>query len=157
MTGINNYNSCFGKSICSSLKIYFECLKQIHQGEDVYFEFLLVDENGNPLDLNNVLGIYIQIYGDKYRYLTYTYPDTSDSFPIQIIQTVENGEPVDIGIIGIRITAEESSKFMTGSLYAEMKIKIIDTNWQDGYQTKIISCLKIAEVKLSNTTDIINF
>ena len=99
----------------------------------------------------------MKLYGEKYDYLTYIWPDTSDSLPITIFQHEENNEQVDVGIIGFQIPASETVKFMTGNLLAELKFKIADTNFPNGYKTKIISCLKIGEVKISQTRDIQDF
>ena len=149
--------TCFGLSACATLSVFVECLSQIYQGADAELEFQVKDEDGQPIDINDILGMYIRLYGDKYTYMEFVYPDTTGTFPINIIQHEENNEQVDVGYFSIKIPAEESVKFMTGGLYAELKFKIIDTNWPGGFKTKIISCIKIADIKLSQTKDITDF
>jgi len=162
MSTVNDYgqpgsSTCFGVSACTTLRVFIECLSQIYQGADAELEFSITDEDGNPIDINDVAGIFICLYGDKYSYMTFVYPDTTGNFPITVLQHEEDGETVDVGIFSIKIPASESAKFMTGGLYAEIKIKIIDTNWPDGYKTKVISCLKLADAKLSKSKDITDF
>jgi hypothetical protein len=162
MSNINSFGqpgstACFGISACSTLKVFIECLTQIYQGADADLEFTLTDEEGQPINVNDVAGIFIRLYGDKYSYMNFVWPDTTGTFPINILQHEENNEQVDVGIFSIQIPAEESAKFMTGGLYAEIKIKIIDTNYPGGYKTKVISCLKLADIKLSQTKDITDF
>ena len=147
-------SSCYGISACNTLSVFIECLAQIYQGTDASIEMLLSDEEGQPIDINQILEMYISLYGDKYGYLEYVYPDTTGYLPINIIQTVEDNEVVDQGIISIDIPASETVKFMTGGLFAEIKIKMIDTNYPGGFRTKVIACLNIGTIKLSNTKDI---
>jgi hypothetical protein len=149
--------SCVSTSYCGSITASIECVPKIYQSMDYEFEIHLSDEDGLPLDLNQVIGIYMRLYGEKYDYLTYIWPDTTDSEPITIIQHEEQGEQVDVGIIAFRIPASETTKMMTGNLLAELKFKVIDTNFPGGYKIKIISCLKIGEIKPSQTRDIIDF
>lgn len=155
--------TCFGISACATLKVFIECLSQIYQGADADIEFTITDEDNLPIDINDITGMYIRLYGDKYSYMTLIYPDTSDSYPITILQHEEDGEQVDIGIFSIKIPSEESVRFMTGGLYAEIKIKVIDTSIAQvtgmpiPTKTKIISCLKLADIKLSQTRDITDF
>lgn len=156
---------CYSTTSCGSMTAFIDCLPGIYQGGDYQFELLLKDELGNPIDLNTIHGIFMRLFGDKYSYVDYAYPSISDTNPIEILQTnapsgttdTDNNGIIDEGYIAFKLYSEDTLKMMTGNLYAEIKFQIIDTNWPGGIRYKIISCLKIGEIKLSKTKDITDF
>jgi len=147
--------SCTAVSSCQTITALIECVPSIYQGTDYYFEIQLYDEEGIPLDLTEFSGIYMQLYTDGYNYAIFQWPlpTDSDSEPIIIIQ---NGQ-IDVGIIAFNITAEMSSKFLTGSLFAEIKFKKDSETTGGNPVYSTIGCLNIGNVKQSLTRDITDF
>lgn len=154
-----NYSHCFGISACSTIKIYTDCLKSIYKGQNTTIELLIADENNNPIDLdlnltiNKIDSISILLHNSKYQYLTYIYPYPSSNpndLPITIEQYTDpiTSEKINQGIISFYIPETETIKFMSGNLYANITLKIINnTSNPNSYQIKIINKLKIADIK----------
>lgn len=146
---------CTAISYCETLSAFVECVSAFYQGTDQYFEIQLFDEEGFPLDLNDYSEILLHLYTDGFNYGQFIWPEQNDKFPIEIIQDENTDGPFDVGIIGINITAELSRRFITGGLFAEIKLKK-ESETTGGLPTyKTIGCLRLGEVKQSLTKDIL--
>jgi hypothetical protein len=145
---------CNAISYCETLAAYVECVSAFYQGTDQYFEIQLFDEEGLPLDLTEYSGIYLHLYTDGFNYAQYVWPYEEGKLSIEIIQDENSDSPIDVGIIGFNISSELSRRFLTGPLYAEIKLKK-DSETTSGRPTyKTIACLRIGEIKQSLTKDI---
>lgn len=146
--------SCTAISYCETLSAFVECVVSLYQGTDHSFEIQLFDEDGLPLDLSEYSGIYLHLYTDGFNYAQYVWPDDGEKFPINILQEETSDGLVDVGIIGFDISSELSRRFLTGPIYAEIKLKK-DSETTGGSPTyKTIACLRLGEVKQSLTKDI---
>lgn len=149
--------TCQAISYCQSITAFIECVPQIYQGTDYYFEIQLFDEEGEPLDLTEYSGLFMCIYTDGFNYGTYTWPESSNVEPIIIIQSESTDGLVDVGIIAFNISAEQSARFLTGPIYAEIKFKKDSETTGGNPVYTTIGCLKIGEIKQSLTKDVNDF
>ena len=151
--------SCTAISNCQQITAFVDCIPSIYQGTDYYYEIQLFDEDGEPLDLNQIDGIFMCLYTDGYNYGTYQWPLPTDtvSEPIIIIQSEDTSGMIDVGIIGFNITSEMSAKFLTGNLFAEIKFKEESETTGNPALYKTIGCLTLGQIKQSLTKNINNF
>jgi hypothetical protein len=149
--------SCTAVSYCQSITAFVECIPQLYQGDDHHFEIQLIGQNGLPLDLTLYSGIYVRLYTDGFNYYNFSWPHASGTELLEIIQTEDTNGPVDEGIIAFNVTSEMTSRFLTGSIFAEIKFR------QDSETTgslpvyKTIGCLNLGYVRESLTRDLNDF
>lgn len=144
---------CSSVSYCETITAYVKCIKSLIQGTDNYFKIELYDENGMPIDLNDYDNILIHLYTDGFNYAEYTWPNTDSELQIDILQEENTDGITNKGIIGINIDSSLSRRFITGPLYAEIKLKSLQTTEGEKPIYKTITCLVLGDVKYSLTKD----
>lgn len=165
--------SCSAVSECGSITASIECLASIVQGESYHFEIQLNNIDGTPLDLFQYDGIVMKLYGEgvdlAYDPIYYGYWGWPIAFNSEITETLyvlqdiqyDTSQPsvpiiINEGIVAFDIDYELTRYFNTGKLYAEFKLKQQNTgtgNFEAQPVYTIITCLKIGNVKKSNTRD----
>lgn len=151
--------SCTAKTYCQSITAFIECIPHLYQGTDYDFQIELYDTDGLPLDLSEYSGIHLHLYTDSYTYGNFKWPygeDDEDEYilPLEVLQYETTAGQEDIGIIAFNIPSSLSERFLTGSVYAEIKFKK-DSKVTGGSPTyHTIGCLNIGTVRESLTKSI---
>lgn len=143
--------SCSSISSCGRIKATVDCLTNIYQGGDYELEIQLVDTDGTAANLDEYLSIYIAVFDseDCVR-ASFAYPDVTGSQGITILQETDtDGAVLNEGKFIIRLTSALTAALITGQLSAEIKLEILDTDFEDGSRAVIIPCLKLGTVKYS--------
>ena len=171
---------CNAVSECGSITAAIECSAAIVQGEDYDFQIQLYDKDGTPLDLCKYDAIVMKLYGEDvdinyhpvyYGYWGYPEEVLTSKITESLIVYQQGCPPPapvpDQGLIGFHASHEITSHFNTGTLYAEIKFKEVNTGnptyatyvtgsdlpaYQNAVYTTI-TCLKIGTVKRSYTRD----
>ena len=169
-------------SSCKQITASINCIPEIYQGFNYYFEIQLLDKNLFPLDLNSLREIYIGIYDIRNEvFATFLYPliEVNNSFEsfnsltvgmndlfnndieiLQISSIIDNIEVFENkGKIKILLNSKMTNLTLVGALFCEIKlIKGLESN-QLKNEIIIIKSLKLGNVlksKLQNLDNEIN-
>lgn len=146
--GTVSCTSC-SSSYCARVFAAVECLKNVYQGESVLFEILLADRERTLINLNDVDSIQVYLYDDRnviteiFEYPVVTGNNlTLGDHPLEIVQQTIDDTIVNRGRISITLTEEMTSNLLSGGIYAEIKLSMLD-------DTYVIGCLLLGKIRIS--------
>ena len=110
-------------------------MEKLTQGADVSINITLVGTDGNPIEISNCENVKLFIYQTR-EYVLAEY-DLNEG-EIEIIDSVN-------GVLRVNVLGS-SVNFISGRVFAEAVVNVIDTDFDAGYQVYKITDMALFDV-----------